>query len=561
MKNAFKAALPAICMIAGAAAHAQNVVSIKGQLAVNRQGMVRINYTSGSLYVEDSAQVKNGAFVLKGTVGDPVKAMLSFYAAGTNRNQQVTSNAEWKELYLEKGAVWIESNAGLKEAVIKGGKTQNDYAGWAAQHKVLDDQLSRIGARAMEYKMSMNDTGMQGIRNRSMPLVQQKKKIDSVFIKTHPDSYLSFVLLFRRSDGIIEPEIIEPAFNRLSANVRNSIAGKKLAARIAKAKTLAAGQPAPGFTWQDTSGKVVSLASLKGKYVLLHFWSTQSYNVNSELFSINRIQKQFAGKNLTVLSVAFGNETERWKKTLSDNAVHFTCVLDSGNLDKQGNGISKFAADYDLNFYSLQQCILINPDGKIIARPLAADNQLTGRITKFIGPPAESHSQTAAANEPLDMFIGGQIAEYPKVDWIKGDPITHFDKDKIYIVELWATWCGPCVAAMPHLNELHKKYKDKGVVFVAQGVWEEDKKKLVDFVKQKGEGLSYRVAFSGTKGSEFDKRWVVPASVNGIPATFVIQDGKLVWQTTPDHLNETIIQMLIDKKFTIEAAQATAATH
>ena len=171
-------------MIAGAAAHAQNVVSIKGQLAVNRQGMVRINYTSGSLYVEDSAQVKNGAFVLKGTVGDPVKAMLSFYAAGTNRNQQVTSNAEWKELYLEKGAVWIESNAGLKEAVIKGGKTQNDYAGWAAQHKVLDDQLSRIGARAMEYKMSMNDTGMQGIRNRSMPLVQQKKKIDSVFIKT-----------------------------------------------------------------------------------------------------------------------------------------------------------------------------------------------------------------------------------------------------------------------------------------------------------------------------------------------------------------------------------------
>jgi thiol-disulfide isomerase/thioredoxin len=165
-------------------------------------------------------------------------------------------------------------------------------------------------------------------------------------------------------------------------------------------------------------------------------------------------------------------------------------------------------------------------------------------------------AQTAATGkEPLDIFIGGEIAEYPNVEWIKGEPVKQFDTNKIYIVELWATWCGPCVAAMPHLNELHQKFKDKNVVFVAQGVWEEDKKKILQFVEQKGEGLSYRVAFGGGHGSDFDKRWILPAGINGIPATFVIQGGKLVWQTSPDKLNEAVLQLLLDKKFTIEAAE------
>ncbi|MGX9121061.1 TlpA disulfide reductase family protein, partial [Mesorhizobium sp. BHbsci] len=51
--------------------------------------------------------------------------------------------------------------------------------------------------------------------------------------------------------------------------------------------------------------------------------------------------------------------------------------------------------------------------------------------------------------------------------WLRGEPLTAFQPGKLYIVEFWATWCGPCVSAMPHLAELQDKYKDSGLEVVA----------------------------------------------------------------------------------------------
>ena len=52
--------------------------------------------------------------------------------------------------------------------------------------------------------------------------------------------------------------------------------------------------------------------------------------------------------------------------------------------------------------------------------------------------------------------------------WIQGSPVKEFQRDQAYIVEFWATWCGPCRASIPHLNEIHAKYKDKGLVIIGQ---------------------------------------------------------------------------------------------
>jgi len=47
-----------------------------------------------------------------------------------------------------------------------------------------------------------------------------------------------------------------------------------------------------------------------------------------------------------------------------------------------------------------------------------------------------------------------------------------FDKDKTYVVEFWATWCGPCKATIPHLTKLQKEHPD--VTFIGVSVFEND---------------------------------------------------------------------------------------
>jgi hypothetical protein len=109
---------------------------------------------------------------------------------------------------------------------------------------------------------------------------------------------------------------------------------------------------------------------------------------------------------------------------------------------------------------------------------------------------------------------------------------------------------------MPHMNALSQRFKDRGVIFIAQDVMEDAKQKVQKFLAAKGKGMDFRIAVGGEKGSDFDKRWTAAAGVSSIPQTFIIQNNILVWQTNPTMLNEEILQLLIDGKFTIEKAEA-----
>ena len=69
-----------------------------------------------------------------------------------------------------------------------------------------------------------------------------------------------------------------------------------------------------------------------------------------------------------------------------------------------------------------------------------------------------------AEKEPT-LVPGSEVnlAAITSADWVQGAGPTAFELDKVYVFECWATWCGPCVALIPHVNELHKKYYDKGL--------------------------------------------------------------------------------------------------
>ncbi len=61
-----------------------------------------------------------------------------------------------------------------------------------------------------------------------------------------------------------------------------------------------------------------------------------------------------------------------------------------------------------------------------------------------------------AANE--DEFVGTQGPAFHAEEWISSQPEM---EGKYLLVDFWATWCGPCLRAIPHMNELHATFKDK----------------------------------------------------------------------------------------------------
>ncbi|MEO6597635.1 MAG: TlpA disulfide reductase family protein, partial [Planctomycetota bacterium] len=131
--------------------------------------------------------------------------------------------------------------------------------------------------------------------------------------------------------------------------------------------------------------------------------------------------------------------------------------------------------------------------------------------------------------------------------WLKGEPVAAFAKDRVYVVEFWATWCGPCIDGMPHLSEVQKKNKDRLTVI---GVTSEDEHNTLAaaeaMVKSKGESMGYTVAWDD--GGKTNAAWFEASGQDGIPCAFVV-DGKgvLVWIGHPQWLDVVLPDVLAGK--------------
>src|SRR5262249_31400996 len=66
----------------------------------------------------------------------------------------------------------------------------------------------------------------------------------------------------------------------------------------------------------------------------------------------------------------------------------------------------------------------------------------------------------------VTLKVGDPAPVLSASKWLQGEPMKAFQPGKVYVVEFWATWCGPCLLFMPHLAELQAQYKDKGVTCI-----------------------------------------------------------------------------------------------
>jgi thiol-disulfide isomerase/thioredoxin len=165
------------------------------------------------------------------------------------------------------------------------------------------------------------------------------------------------------------------------------------------------------------------------------------------------------------------------------------------------------------------------------------------------------------ADAPEATLKIGDAAPALQLDkWLKGEPVKELEKGKVYVIECWATWCGPCIASMPHVTKMQAKYKDKGVVVLGVNVWERDASAPEPFVKKMGDKMGYRVVMDDTSdGMEKGRMaltWLKAAGRNGIPCSFLIdRQGKIAWIGHPLSMERPLAALADDKFDAAEQAK------
>jgi thiol-disulfide isomerase/thioredoxin len=165
------------------------------------------------------------------------------------------------------------------------------------------------------------------------------------------------------------------------------------------------------------------------------------------------------------------------------------------------------------------------------------------------------------------LGIGDPAPALTVKEFVKGTPISSLEKGKAYVVEFWATWCGPCRTSIPHLTELQKKYPN--ITFIGVSVFERDPAGVKPFVQEMGDKMAYRVATddvpagAGPDAGKMAKNWMQAAGQNGIPTAFIVdKEGKIAWIGHPMAMDKPLDQVAagtFDQKAAIaqqEQAQA-----
>ena len=112
-------------------------------------------------------------------------------------------------------------------------------------------------------------------------------------------------------------------------------------------------------------------------------------------------------------------------------------------------------------------------------------------------------------------------------------------KGSVVILDFWATWCGPCVASLPHLNKIYTDLQKDGLKVYALNQ-REDKQKVADFITNKNLTIPVLLDKEGNVAKQY--------LVTGIPQTVVIgKDGivkKVLIGTGPD--SEEMLRKAVD---------------
>jgi peroxiredoxin len=318
--------------------------NINGTLTGYTEGAT-VELLSGQGQPEQNTVLKNGQFSFKGKMVTPdFKIILINRMEETQKQQQGQGPIRFITMFLDNSNVTITGDkATIDKAKIIGSASHTAFE----QFNNSLEPYQAVFAQDGEYDEAMHTKAMNLIHD---------------FVTTHKDSYITPLAVIRYNqiaEDVLKTEVL---YNMLDPKLKVTGMGQYIAQQIAEGKVNGNGTLLADFAQPDTSGKPVSLSSLRGNYVLVDFWASWCGPCRQENPNLVAAFNKYKAKKFTVIGVSLDKTKEAWMDAIHVDGLTWTHISD---LQGWQNSVAQ-----QFQIFNIPQNFLLDPEGKVIGKNL-----------------------------------------------------------------------------------------------------------------------------------------------------------------------------------------------
>lgn len=348
-------------------------ITVSGKVMYPQQGKITIQEIKpGSVGWQDTITLKsNATYAKKVTLSQPGYYKINFF------------NKQTVDIILNKSNIQVnvagndpsggsEVNGSPEIDVIVKASNLLQQAESSPAIQQLNEQFSKAA-------QARDEATMAKLQNTYMQEIQKSHDEVAKLIREQPAS-LGVINFLENNNMMSRDKYLDlyiDAADKAQKAWPNSDHTKQFVTMVGKMKTTAIGQVAPEIALPDTTGQVVKLSSMKGKYVLVDFWAKWCGPCRQENPNVVRAFQKYKDQGFTVFGVSLDRNKADWMKAIAEDNLTWTHVSDLKFWQ------SEAAKTY--NITGIPFSLLLDPNGVIIAKNLrgrALDDKLAEIFNK-----------------------------------------------------------------------------------------------------------------------------------------------------------------------------------
>ncbi len=332
---------------------AQQMYSIKGTIkGAKENAKVTLRFDNQDSEILGETIIKNQQFELKGNITEVAMHVLA--VEGSERNLGI---------FLDGSNVTVNGRIdSLSEATVTGSASHRSFVEFRTLFDPYFSKLDVLGKQLSNPAMQAKQDSLYTIARTIISDLNIKA---DDFIERNKQSAVTPLLLFILYNFFQQPDVLDERFVKLTEQSQKSYYGRMVNTIVMDNRIGKVGTEAIDFAQADTSGRMVTLQSFRGKYVLVDFWASWCGPCRMENPNLVSAYNKYKDKNFTVLGVSLDRDKNAWLQAIAKDGLQWTHVSDLKFWGNEAARLYKISA--------IPQNFLVGPDGIIVGRNLRGE--------------------------------------------------------------------------------------------------------------------------------------------------------------------------------------------